>query len=150
MGIAVRGICPLIEVFDMPTSIRFYRDVLGFEVAMSAPPDREGDDWGWALLRLGEAELMLNTAYDEGERPAAPDPARAGAHRDTTLFFGCADVDGAYRHLREHGLDVSHPEVQSYGMKQLTLTDPDGYGLCFQWPVDTGEATGATDDDNPF
>ena len=38
MGIAVRGVCPLLEVFDMPTSIRFYRDVLGFEVVGAAPP----------------------------------------------------------------------------------------------------------------
>jgi len=41
MRIAVRGVCPLLEVFDMPTSIRFYRDVLGFEVVEAAPP---GDD----------------------------------------------------------------------------------------------------------
>jgi len=25
MGIAVRGVCPLLEVFDMPTSLRFYQ-----------------------------------------------------------------------------------------------------------------------------
>ena len=25
------------------------------------------------------------------------------------------------------------PKVAWYGMKQLYLTDPDGYGLCFQW-----------------
>jgi hypothetical protein len=28
MAIAVRGVCPLLEVFDMPRSITFYRDVL--------------------------------------------------------------------------------------------------------------------------
>ncbi len=26
MGIAIRGLCPVIQVFDMPTSLRFYRD----------------------------------------------------------------------------------------------------------------------------
>lgn len=32
MTITVRGLCPLLQVFDMPTSLRFYRDILGFSV----------------------------------------------------------------------------------------------------------------------
>lgn len=44
MGIKLEGMCPLLQVFDMPTAIRFYRDVLGFEVVDSAPP---GDDCDW-------------------------------------------------------------------------------------------------------
>ena len=35
MPIETRGLVPLLFVFDMPTSLRFYRDVLGFEVASS-------------------------------------------------------------------------------------------------------------------
>jgi catechol 2,3-dioxygenase-like lactoylglutathione lyase family enzyme len=41
MCIEVRGVCTLLQVFDMPTSVRFYRDVLGFEVLQTSP--REGD-----------------------------------------------------------------------------------------------------------
>ena len=132
MTIDVRGVCPLLEVFDMPTSIKFYRDVLGFEVARTSQP---GDHYGWALLKLKDAELMLNTAYEDHERPPAPDPARIAAHGDTALFFGCPNVDAAYMHLRAHGLSVEEPIIRDYGMKQLYLTDPDGFGLCFQWPA---------------
>ena len=32
-------------------------------------------------------------------------------------------------------LDLKEPKVAPYGMRQLYLTDPDGYGLCFQWPA---------------
>ena len=28
MGIEIRGMAPLLQVFDMPTSIAFYRDVV--------------------------------------------------------------------------------------------------------------------------
>jgi hypothetical protein len=28
------------------------------------------------------------------------------------------------------------PKVAPYGMKQLYASDPDGFGVCFQWPVD--------------
>ena len=133
MSIEVRGVCALLQVFDMPTSVRFYRDVLGFEIVQTTP--REGDQFDWGLLRLNETEVMLNTRYEQDERPAAPDPARIAAHRDTCLYFGCPDVDGAYRHLLAHGIAVEEPQIAPWGSKQLYLRDPDGYQLCFQWRV---------------
>ncbi|HEX2080872.1 MAG TPA: VOC family protein [Longimicrobium sp.] len=135
MPIEIRGMAPLLAVFDMPASIRFYRDVLGFDVVQTSQPRRPDDQVGWALLRREGVELMLNAAYDAGERPAAPDPARVAAHRDTALFFGCRDLDAAYAHLRAHGADPEPPFVQGYGMRQLYVRDPDGYTLCFQWPA---------------
>ena len=35
----------------------------------------------------------------------------------------------------ELGVNVKEPRVAPYGMKQLYVTDPDGYVLCFQWPA---------------
>ena len=134
MGIQAEGLTPLIQVFDMPRSVAFYRDVLGFEVVATSPP-RGPDDFDWGLLRLGGAHLMLNTAYEEDSRPPAPDPGRAAAHQDTGLFFACPDVDGAYAHLRGRGLDPAPPKVAPYGMKQLYLKDPDGFEICFQSPA---------------
>jgi len=132
MPVDIRGLCPLLQVFDMPTAVHFYRDVLGFEVGSTSGP---GDNFGWGLLKFGGTELMLNTAYDDDARPPAPDPARVAAHGDTILYFGCEDLDGAYQHLRAHGLDVNEPKVAWYGMKQLYLKDPDGYAICLQWPA---------------
>ena len=131
MTVSMRGFCPLLQVFDMPTSLRFYRDVLGFTVAGSSGP---GDEVGWVLLRQGATELMLNTAYDDGERPGAPDPARVAAHADTGLFIACEDLDAAYASLVSKGVKANPPAVAPYGMKQLYVKDPDGYEVCFQWP----------------
>lgn len=128
----IHGVAPLLQVFDMPTSIRFYRDVLGFTVSATSSP---GDDCNWAGLRLNGAEVMLNTAYEPGTRPTTPDPARIASHDDTCLFFGCKDLDAAYRHLRAHGIDLKEPKVAPYGMRQLWFKDPDGYGICLQWPA---------------
>lgn len=116
----------------MPTSVAFYRDLLGFTIVKQSG---SGDDFDWGLLRLDDSELMLNTAYDRGERPATPDPARMAAHGDTTFYFACRDVEAAYDHLRIRGIDVEPPKIAWYGMKQLYLKDPDGYLLCFQWPA---------------
>lgn len=130
MPLKLEGCAPLLEVFDMPTSVAFYRDLLGFTVVAQSQP---GDDFGWGLLQLDDVQLMLNTAYEGPDRPPAPDPARVRAHRDTGLYFGCRDLDGAFAHLRQKGADVQPPVLAGYGMKQLWLTDPDGYTLCFQW-----------------
>jgi glyoxylase I family protein len=132
MTLRVDGVCALLQVFDMPASLRFYRDVLGFEIVRRSRPD---DECGWAWLKSGGAELMLNTAYDEGMRPPVPDAVRVASHKDTVLYFGCPDVDAAYRHLRSHGVEVEPPKVAWYGMQQLYVKDPDGYSLCFQRAV---------------
>src|SRR4030095_7635623 len=128
MSIEVWGVCALLQVFDMPTSVRFYRDVLGFEIVQTTP--REGDQFDWGLLRLNETEVMLNTAHEQDERPASPDPARIAAHRDTCLYFGCPDVDGAYRHLLVHGIYCEEPKIASRGSKQPSLLNPDGSRVC--------------------
>ena len=130
MAIDIRGLVPLLQVFDIQTSIRFYREMLGFELAGASR-----EPLSWALLRRDAMELMLNGACEDDARPAAPDPVRIAMHAGTALFFACPDVDGAFRHLRARGLDVKEPVVRDYGMKQLYLLDPDGYNLCFQWSV---------------
>jgi glyoxylase I family protein len=131
MPIEIEGICTLLQVFDMPRSLAFYRDILGFEIVAQAPLSGDHCDWAW--LRFGVAELMLNTRYEAPGRPPAPDPARVAAHDDTGLFLGCRDVDAAFHYLRGKGLDVKEPVVRDYGMKQLYVKDPDGDSLCFQW-----------------
>ena len=134
MTIDATGLTPLIQVYDMPEAISFYCGQLGFEIVGSSSEVEapEGRHFAWAWVRLGGADLMLNTAYDIGERPNARDPARTRHHRDTGLFFACPDVDGAFDHLRAQGLTIDPPTVAPYGMKQLFVRDPDGYELCFQ------------------
>ena len=139
----IRKMTPLFQVFDMPSSLRFYRDVLGFEIIQTS--GEEGDEVWWAQLRLGEAVLMLNTAYEAGERPETPDPSRVAGHGDTALYFDYPDVDGIYAHLRGRGVPVEEPVTTHYGARQLLLKDPDGYGLCFQWFAPESDRTHVDD-----
>lgn len=127
MAIAIRDLTPLLEVFDMPRSIAFYRDVLGFEVVETS---ESGDDFDWAMLRCGQAALMLNTAYEKDERPAGPDPGRLTGHADTELFCGCVDIHSAYAYLKASGCQVEAPIITHFGMRQLWVTDPDGFRIC--------------------
>jgi glyoxylase I family protein len=130
--IAIDGMTPLLQVFDMPTSLKFYCDVLGFEIVQT-DSNTIAPNHNWVWLRLKGVDLMLNTAYEHDKRPPAADPGRVATHRDVALFFGAPDVDAVYAHLRAKGITLQEPTIAPYGMKQLFLHDPDGFGLCFQW-----------------
>jgi uncharacterized glyoxalase superfamily protein PhnB len=138
MAIDILGLAPLLSVFDMRTSVHFYCDVVGFELVSHAPFYAEGE-FHWAMLRHGDVELMLNTAYDEGERPSQPDAARIASHGEVIFYLGCPDVDGAYRQLVANGVKVEPPRLVHYGSRYpfhvLSVLDPDGYHLCLQWPA---------------
>jgi glyoxylase I family protein len=120
----VEELTPLLEVFDLPASLAFYRDILGFSLL-------SGDDQWWCIIGLGETRIMLNTAYEHDERPPAPDPARVRGHGDISLYFSTPDPDRVYAELREKGCTISEPTTTDYGMRQVSLKDPDGYRLFF-------------------
>jgi hypothetical protein len=74
---------------------------------------------------------MLNTQFEMPDRPEKPDAARMEAHRDTCLYFMCKDADDVYVRLIQK-MNIKKPTLSPYGMKQLYITDPDGYHICFQ------------------
>jgi len=51
MAIHIKGGAPLFQVYDMPASLAFYRDLLEFEVVDTAPG---GPVVHWAMLRNGD------------------------------------------------------------------------------------------------
>ena len=131
MAFSPLGLTPLIGVFDMPTSLAFYRDLLGFTVVSTSPEveTAEGRFSHWMWLRFGDAEIMLNTQYDSNERPKQPPEQRPN---DTAFYIGCSDVELAYRELTGRGLKAEHPKVAPYGLKLFSAEDPDGYTIVFQ------------------
>jgi catechol 2,3-dioxygenase-like lactoylglutathione lyase family enzyme len=137
MAITVRGMTPSLQVRDMPRSLAFYRDVLGFAVVDASPvvetPEGRFPNWVW--LALGPAQLMLITAHDDGQRPAERGGARQRWHGDTRLHVSVDDVDAVHRDLQSRLPELRPPVDAPYGMRQLHLRDPDGYGLCFQAPI---------------
>lgn len=128
----IQYICALLHVFDMKASLDFYTGILGFEICQSAG---EPDDIDWVWLTKKHLHLMLNTQYELSCRPANPEPERVKTHGDTILFLGTPDVDAVYQELVAKGAKCDPPQAAPWGMKQLYLYDPDGYGICFQCEV---------------
>jgi catechol 2,3-dioxygenase-like lactoylglutathione lyase family enzyme len=137
MAIQAQSICALLSVYDMPVAVRFYTELLGFEVVSRSPTYQVLDGvehFHWCMLRSGDSTLMLNTEYDAGERPPERPPfeqQRFGAW----FFFGCADLDDARRQLEGAGVACDGPELVKYGFRTLSFRDPDGHGITLQHPV---------------
>jgi glyoxylase I family protein len=135
----LQGMAPLLQVYDMPTSLHFYRDILGFKIVSSSG---EGDDVDWVSLKHGDIDLMLNTLYEKPSRPFERDLNRQAIHQDIILYFGCPDIDSTYEYLSNKNVDIKKPEITGYGWKAINFKDPDGYPICFHWPLnDTDNST---------
>jgi glyoxylase I family protein len=124
----VNKMTPLLQVFDMKTSVSYYCDMLGFKVIHTYEP---GGHFYWASLELGGIRLMLNAAFEDENRPREMNPARVRGHGDTELYFEVADIGVVYGDLKKKGLSLDEPEDTHYNTRQLSLVDPDGYKLIF-------------------
>jgi uncharacterized glyoxalase superfamily protein PhnB len=71
------------------------------------------------------------------QQMCAEDNLRQPRGAGITLYIHCDDAQDVFLRLLERGMEVDPPITTFYGMKQVYVTDPDGYGLCFQNPVDT-------------
>jgi uncharacterized glyoxalase superfamily protein PhnB len=133
----VKSVVPLLAAVDMRKSVAWYRDILGFEVESTWEPEGV---LHWAMLRLGGAWLMLNSKFEDAEQSAAYKPI--AKEEDVILYFSCGDADEAYRDLLAKGCAIKEPVTTFYGSRQLFITDPDGFQLCFQHAVQQATASG--------
>jgi glyoxylase I family protein len=124
---AMQGCRPLFNVADVAASLAFWRDGLGFE-------ETQRFEWegqiGYASLKCGEAEIMLNgRGGDPAARQARPH------YSEAVFYFRFEDVHALCRTLTARGLQPTEPETQQYGLDEVYLRDPDGYELCFTSPT---------------
>lgn len=124
----IRELVPLLFVENINRSVEFYRDRLGFEMTASWEPEGQ---LAWCRLQRGGSAVMLQQACDE-------DGPAEGRGRGVGFFFNCDDADALFHEFIERGLLIDPPTVAFYGMKQVFVSDPEGYNLCFQSPVTSG------------
>jgi catechol 2,3-dioxygenase-like lactoylglutathione lyase family enzyme len=105
-------IIPMQPVKNMPASVVFY-EKLGFVV------ESRNDEWGWAMMRCGDSELML----DQSINP------HAGIPRISVLYLYPESIADFHRRAKANGLPVPDLEVAFYGMTEFRIEDPDGNRL---------------------
>ncbi|HXV86222.1 MAG TPA: VOC family protein [Gemmatimonadales bacterium] len=120
-SLRVRSVAAALTVRDMPRSLAWYRDVLGFTV------DETWEDSGrlaGAGLKAGTARLVLTQAGQS--QPGTP--SQSSGFR---LYFTTAqDIDEVATAIKARGGKLAaEPAVQPWGVKTFVLEDPDGFQL---------------------
>jgi uncharacterized glyoxalase superfamily protein PhnB len=106
---------PCITFRDAHASIDFLERALGAE-RVTVYEDDDGRV-NHAELRIGETVVM---AGDERAGSKATPPGVS------VLYVVVPDADAAYERARAAGAEVTEPVDQSYGSRDITVTDPDG------------------------
>jgi catechol 2,3-dioxygenase-like lactoylglutathione lyase family enzyme len=109
----INAAATVFQVTDLESSLRFYREVLGFELDFEFGP--------YAGIHMGEMSLHL-CAHDTWMRPVG-----GGA---VSVF--CDEVDLFYNAVKSRGATIRlAPTDESYGMRDFVVSDPDGNVLTF-------------------
>ena len=123
---------PFFWVRDLPASLRFYVDGLGFRKT------KEWVDEGtlrWCWLELGSAAVMLQELAREDPRRSVGDGALG---RGVMICFLCTDALAIYREIGARGVTAKRPFVGNR-MWVTEVIDLDGYQLLFESPTDAPE-----------
>lgn len=102
---------PMQPVANMPESVLFY-EKLGFFV------ESRNDEWGWAMLRCGDAQLMLDQSIN----------LHPGIPRISVLCLYPENLREYHRRARDNGLAVAETDT-FYEMTEFQIEDPDGNRL---------------------
>lgn len=125
MPARVTNLRPMLAVTDLPETVRFYVERLGFNCCglFGNPPV-------WAELERNGTAIMFN---------APPGVARDVPRKSKdyqVFYFNSDDLLALHAEFKSRGVAVSDLRVTIYGMKEFEVRDPEGYWLWFGQPTD--------------
>ena len=113
-------VTPSLFAPDLPKTVRFYVDVLGFRKTGSYVED-DGSEI-WAEVALGEARVWFFPNALTGHA----EPVFSGL-----IYVFVDDVDALAARLEGQVAFEWGPETQEYGLRELGIKDINGYYLVF-------------------
>ena len=133
----------MLRVGDLQRSIRFYTEVLGFQVGVGAPPPADDPGHDAIAESLQDGVILVHEGMFIGLRPVGDDragdrfdPLRVGLDHLSFQVPTRADLDTALQQLDEHG--VPHGPIRDLaplGLSFLAFFDPDGIALELTAPI---------------
>ncbi len=126
----LKYIWPSFIVSNIPDSVSFYVDKLGFEVRHIAPED----DPFFAIVGRDDISIMLK-AIAPDIKPIPNNTRHEWARLDA--FISVADPDVLFEEYRSRGITFHQPlRDDTDGLRGFEVADADGYVLFFGRPVD--------------
>jgi len=125
----VQSLSPSMTVNDLEGSLKWYQDSLGFKVEQRH--EREGKLRA-ASLSAGSARVMLN------QEDGAKGTDRIKGQGMSLYFTTQQSVDALAEKFTANGgtLQVG-PQDMPWGVRMISVLDPDGYKLVFAKPIPT-------------
>jgi len=128
---AIEAISPFFIVNDVPSSLAFYRDHLGFEITFQGP---EPDDIFFGIVRRGGAQILLKAVGVSPVPNHTRDVKQGVARWDAFLFV--PDPDALAAEYASRRLEFWEPLADTDdGLRGFALKDADGYVLFFGHPL---------------
>lgn len=130
----IPGISPCFIVADVPATLAFYRDRLGFEVTFEGP---EPDDIFFGIVRREGAQILFKAV----DMPAVPNRTRDVGHGIMAwdAFVIVPDPDALAAEDDGRGVTFDAPLGDTHdGLRGFAVEDPDGYVLFFGRPQRVG------------
>jgi len=126
----VSGISPFFIVRHVPTSLAFYRDRLGFEIAYEGP---EPDDIFFGIVRRGRAQILMK-AIGVDPVPNYTRDVKKGIVR-WDAFVIVPDPDALAAEYASRNVEFFGPLKDTHdGLRGFEVKDADGYLLFFGRP----------------
>ena len=116
-------IVPMIHVPDVAATADWYASI-GFEIRGTNRACENGEI-DWALLRLGQSEIMLSAG---GKPSSAP-------RREFDLYTHVDDVNGLRKSLDGKIELVEDLHETFYGAREFIIRDCNGFWITFAEPV---------------
>ena len=121
-------VTPNLVVSNIDRSLAFYRDVLGFSIVTTVP---EQAPFAFVWMQRDSVNVFLNSEAATG-MTAAP---------GTNILFITLDpgdiaagIDALFAAVKDRAPVEMPVTDQFYGMREFTITDPDGYVITFAQP----------------
>ena len=123
----IAAISPFFIVHDVPSSLAFYRDRLGFDITFQGP---EPDDIFFGIVRRGGAQILLK-AIGVAPVPNCTRDVKQGLAR-WDAFVYVPDPDALAAEFASRDVEFFDPlEDTEDGLRGFALKDADGYVLFF-------------------
>lgn len=128
----IGGVSPEFIVRDVPTTLAFYRDTLGFEITFQGP---EPDDIFFGIVQRDRAMLMFKAIGVEPIPNHTRDIGQGIVRWDA--YFYVPDPDALAAEFESRGVEFFLPlSNNDDGLRGFEIKDADGYILYFgrPWP----------------
>lgn len=122
----LQSLTPNLMVKDVNQTLKFYTDILGFEVVQTVP---EQGSFDWGMVKSGDVEIMFQKeASIISDYPTLQNSKPGGA---LSLYIHVESIQKWYAQLQTK-TEIIKPLCQTfYGANEFAFTDPDGYILTY-------------------